>query len=252
VTMHRTVADGLGHLTLDHPPVNVLTRSVLGELRDALATLADEPALRAVLLDARGKHFSAGADVGEHMPPEFRDLIPEFLATIGALAAFPLPTVAAVRGRCVGGGLELVLGVDIVIASDTARFGQPEIALGVVPPVACALLPRRCPAGVAAEIVFTGDLLNAEDAYAAGLVRRVVPDAELDSVALELTSRITRHSGAALRAAKRALRAAFAEHDARAMTAAGSTYVDDVMTTADALEGLNAFLEKRQPTWSHR
>jgi cyclohexa-1,5-dienecarbonyl-CoA hydratase len=136
-----TVEEGIGRLTLSQPPLNILTRDLLREVRDALARLAAEPALRVLLLGAEGKHFSAGADVGEHLPPAFEEMIPEFMGTIAALRDFPLPAVAAVRGRCLGGGCELVQGADLVVAGESASFGQPEIVLGVIPPAACALLP---------------------------------------------------------------------------------------------------------------
>ncbi|MGW8282652.1 MAG: enoyl-CoA hydratase/isomerase family protein, partial [Gemmatimonadota bacterium] len=135
------MAEGIGTLTLSHPPLNILTRQLLTELRHRLEELAASPDLRAVILQAEGKHFSAGADVGEHLPPEFEQMIPEFLETVRALASFPLPVIAAVRGRCMGGGFEVVQAADIVIAGESALFGQPEILLGVCAPAACVLLP---------------------------------------------------------------------------------------------------------------
>ena len=245
---HLSTDDGLGRLILDAPPVNILTRAVLAELRRVLGELAVIPDLRALLLSARGRHFSAGADVGEHLPPQHEALIPEFLDTVAALDAFPLPTIAAVQGRCLGGGFELVLGVDLVVAGEGASFGQPEILLGVVPPAAAAWLPERCPRGLAAELVFTGDAITAAEAARGGLVHRVVADADLESTALTLARRITRHSAATLRAAKRTL-AANRPAAAAALVAAGNDYVDALMRTTDAGEGLTAFVEKRAPVW---
>jgi cyclohexa-1,5-dienecarbonyl-CoA hydratase len=247
-----SVADGVATVMLDHPPVNILTRAVLAALRDHLRRLSNEPALRVLLLSASGRHFSAGADVGEHLPPHFSGLIPEFLDTVAALDAFPLPVIASVRGRCLGGGFELVLGADIVMASDTALFGQPEILLGVAPPAAAAWLPARCPRGVAADLVFTGDPMPAADAAASGLVRTVVPDTDLESRTQALAARISRHSAAALRQAKRMLRARQSDADAWAMRAAGDLYINALMRTSDAVEGLTAFVGKRAPVWSHR
>jgi cyclohexa-1,5-dienecarbonyl-CoA hydratase len=178
-------------------------------------------------------------------------MIPEFVDTIAAIDAFPLPVVAAVQGRCLGGGFELAMAADIIVAAEGASFGQPEILLGVLPPAACALLPDICPPGVAAEIVFTGDPLSAEDALRAGIVTRVAPDPELEQTSLELAGRMTRHSAAALRLAKRMLWGGRQDGRAAALSRAGEMYNDELMKTKDALEGLNAFLEKRQPTWSH-
>jgi cyclohexa-1,5-dienecarbonyl-CoA hydratase len=245
------VEAGIARLILDHPPLNILTRSVLADLRHQLDTLAAHPTARVVVLLASGPHFSAGADVAEHLPPLHTRLIPEFMDTVAGLDAFPLPCIAAVRGQCLGGGFELVQAADLIVAGENATFGQPEIRLGVIPPAACALLPLRVPAGFAARIVYGGDVVGAADAARAGLVSQVVPDAEVESAALALAGRIARHSAATLRLAKRALRGPGADARADALRHAGALYLERVMGTADALEGLRSFVEKRRPTWSH-
>ncbi len=245
------VADGIARLVLDHPPVNILTRAVLAAVRDALGRLTHDRQLRALLLTAVGPNFSAGADVAEHLPPHHEALIPEFLDTVEALGRFPLPVVAGVRGRCLGGGFEFVQPADIIVAGESAVFGQPEIVLGVIPPAACALLPELVPAGIAAHLVFTGDPLDAAGALRAGLVWRVTPDADVEAEALRVAERIARHSAAALRLAKAALRSGRADARAKAMRDAGRLYLDGVMATQDALEGLRAFTERRRPAWSH-
>lgn len=243
-----SVTDGIGRVTVHHPPLNILTRAVLGSVRDAFASLATTPDLRVLLLSAEGKHFSAGADVGEHLPPDFREMIPEFLDTVAAIEAFPLPVIAAVQGRCLGGAFELIQAADIVIAGHGASFGQPEILLGVLPPAACIILPERCAYGHAAELLFTGDPMSAADAHRIGLVQRVVPDDQTEQEAVTLARRIARHSGAALRLTKRALRRTHETEFARV----GSLYIDELMATRDAVEGLEAFQEKRTPAWSHQ
>jgi cyclohexa-1,5-dienecarbonyl-CoA hydratase len=247
-----TTADGIGSLTLSRPPLNILTRELLREIREALARFSEDRTLRVLLLGAEGKHFSAGADVGEHLPPVLEQMIPEFMQTIAAVRGFPAPVVAAVRGRCLGGGFELVLGADLVVAAEGASFGQPEILLGVIPPAACPLLPTLAGPARAAEIVFTGDALSAADAERAGLVARRVPDERLDEEALALCRKIARHSAAALRVAKRALRAGEEPGRIAAFAAAERLYLQDLMATRDAREGLAAFLEKRSPTWTHQ
>jgi cyclohexa-1,5-dienecarbonyl-CoA hydratase len=247
-----TMEDGIGTLTLSQPPLNILTRDLLREIREAVVRLSAEREMRVLLLGAAGKHFSAGADVGEHLPPAFEQLIPEFMQTIAALRDCPVPVVAAVRGRCLGGGFELVQGADLIVAGEDASFGQPEITLGVIPPAACPLLPMLCGPGRAAQIVFTGDPLTAADAERAGLVAMCVPDDRVDDEAVALCRRIARHSAAALRIAKRALRAGEAAARPAAFATAERLYLRDLMGTADAVEGLKSFLEKRQPTWTHR
>ena len=251
-TISVSVEGGVARLVLSHPPLNILTRAVLAELRRELAGLAVDLSLRAAVLTADGEHFSAGADVQEHLPPHHAVLIREFLDTVEALDAFPVPIIAGVRGQCLGGGFELVQAVDLVVAGENATFGQPEIRLGVIAPAACVLLPMKIPEAWARQLVYTADFMTARDAERAGLVARVVPDGEMEAATLELAGRIARHSAAALRLAKRALRGAAAEARAAALRRAGELYIDEVMKTADALEGLRSFVEKRRPAWSHR
>ncbi len=251
MTIESTIEEGIGRVTINHPPLNILTRNVMAELRAELERLESEQSLRVLLLAAEGKHFSAGADVGEHLPPDFKEMIPEFLDTVAAIEAFPLPVIAAVQGRCLGGGFELVLGADLVIAAESAKLGQPEIMLGVIPPAACALLPDLCPRAAAAEIVFTGEAISAKRGLEMGIVWKVVADDTLREEARDAATKIARHSAAALRIAKRSLRATTAVTHTAAMAAVGKIYVEELMDTEDALEGLNSFLEKRQPTWKH-
>ena len=251
MSVHASIEDGLGRIVLSHPPLNILTRDVLAGVRRELDRLAGEPSLRVLLLGAEGKHFSAGADVGEHLPPDYRELIPEFVQTVADLVSFPLPVVAAVQGRCLGGGFELAMGADIIVAAEGASFGQPEILLGVLPPAACVILPRLCSHALAAEIVLGGDSLSASEAEREGLVRRVVPESELEEAALDIARKMTRHSAAALRIGKRML-AGDPEAVREALDRAGALYIDELMETDDALEGLQAFVEKRRPEWRHR
>lgn len=242
---------GKGQLVIQNPPLNILTRGLLAELRERLEDLASDSELRVLVVGARGKHFSAGADVGEHLLPECRDLIPEFIETVVALLSFPVPVIAAVQGKCLGGALELVMAADIVVAAEGASFGQPEIKLGVFPPAACVLLPLLVPRGAAAELLFTGDLLSGTEAKDLGLVRYVVPDAELEGRVGELADRIARHSACSLRLTKRCYRGDAAGLR-EALDRAGRIYLDELMSTEDAVAGLTAFLEKREPVWRHR
>lgn len=252
MTTKTTLEGGVATLTLDNPPLNILTRAVLASLRASLTEWAAEPGLRVLILSAKGDHFSAGADVGEHLPPTFTRMIPEFLETIEALASFPQPVVAAVRGRCLGGGFELALACDVLVAGEGAQFGQPEILLGVTAPAACALLPRRTVPGRACEMLFTGDAISAGEAREAGIAQRVVPDDRVLAEALAVAGRMARHSAAALRETKRSIRVSADLPRAEALRAAGRIYVEDLMRTVDALEGLRAFVDKRKPTWVDR
>jgi cyclohexa-1,5-dienecarbonyl-CoA hydratase len=252
MSVRTSVAEnGIVTLTFARPPLNILSQALLAELREALARLAEDRSLRVLILAAEGEHFSAGADVGEHLPPGFRAMIAEFLDTVRAIAEFPSPVIVVVRGRCLGGGFELAQAADLIVAGESAIFGQPEIALGVMAPAACALLPQRCARSLAAELLFTGDTIDARRALAAGLARSVAPDARAMDEARALAARIARHSAAALRATRLALRRAAVPDLAAGLRAAGALYVDELMRTEDAHEGLRAFLEKRKPQWTH-
>lgn len=248
--MSVEVRDGIAHMVLDSPPLNVLTRAVLADLRAALERRAQDRSLRVLLMSAEGEHFSAGASVEEHLPGEVEEMIPEFMETIRAVEAFPVPVIFAVRGRCLGGALELVLAGDMVLAAEGALFGVPEIRLGVLPPAACVQLPRLVPPGVAAELIYTGVPIDARRARDAGLVLRVVPPGDLLEEAEALARTVAEKSAAALRQAKRALRAGRGDDEPR-MAAVTRIYLDDLMATSDAAEGLASFMEKRKPHWSH-
>ncbi len=244
--------EGVGRLTLDHPPLNILTRAVLAELRAGLARATELPSLRVLLLSARGRHFSAGADVEEHLPPEHSRLIPEFVATIREVVEFPLPVIAAVQGRCLGGGFELAQAADLIVAAEDALFGQPEIQLGVLAPAACAVLPRLVGRGAAAELLLTGDPIDAAEAHRLGLVARVVAPNRVDEESTALAQRMARHTPVALRLTKRALRDAEVAPLRRGLELANDLYLEELMSTEDALEGLRAFVEKREPVWAGR
>jgi cyclohexa-1,5-dienecarbonyl-CoA hydratase len=247
-----SVESGIARVTLSQPPLNILTRVMLRELRDALERLSHEASLRVLLLSAEGRHFSAGADVSEHVAPQHLAMIPEFIATVTAFFDFPLPTVVAVQGRCLGGGFELVQAADVIVAGEGATFGQPEIALGVTAPAACALLPRRGPAALAAELLLSGDTVSASRLRDAGLIQHVVPDERIDAEAMTVAGRMARRSGAALRVTKRTLRRCRDLPIAEALREAEHIYLEDLMNTDDATEGLNAFVEKREPVWRNR
>jgi cyclohexa-1,5-dienecarbonyl-CoA hydratase len=244
------VDDGIAQVVISDPPLNILTQALLTELRQALSRLADDLTLRVLLLRADGKHFSAGASVEEHLPGSVERMIPEFMETICALHHFPVPVICAVHGRCLGGAMEVALAADMLLAAEGALFGVPEISLGVLPPAACVQLPLRTSPGMAAELLFTGAPLGATEAKDAGLVLRVVPAAELMAEAMRLAESIAAHSAAALRVTKRTLRASTGSIDA-SMTEASRIYLHELMQTADAVEGLRSFTEKRKPEWSH-
>ena len=237
-------------VVLDRPPLNVLDLATLGTLHASLLALRERDDLRALVLrSALAGTFSAGADVADHA----RDRAPRcsrpMHAVVRALRSLPLPTLAVVDGRCLGGGCELALACDLVVASPRATFGQPEIDLGCFPPVAAALLPRLA-GRHASELVLLGRPVGAEDALRRGLVNRVADDAEAE--ARGLAEALAAKSRTALAAAVRALRAGLDGTLDEALARNERLYLDAVAPTADAEEGVRAFLEKRAPVWSGR
>jgi len=242
--------DGVGRLTLKRPPLNILNIAMLHEMRDALDEAAREESMRALVLRAEGKLFSAGVDVADHTADKVGEMIPLVDRVCTALADFPAPTLAVVHGHALGGGCEVALCCDLIVAAEGAKFGQPEIKLATVAPIASLRLPPLIGYRRAAEMLFTGDTIGAAEAVRIGLINRAVPAGELDKTVDELVGKLTTLSAAALRVCKRAARLG-ADGWAN-LPAVEKLYLDDLMSSEDAHEGLAAFMEKRAPVWKHK
>jgi cyclohexa-1,5-dienecarbonyl-CoA hydratase len=236
-----------------HPTGNIVTAEMIGALAQALDTLAQQPHLKLLTIEGEGKDFSFGASIAEHAPGEIERVLPEAHALIHALLDFPAPTAALVRGRCLGGGFELALACDFIFAEASSVLGLPEIALGVFPPAACALLPSRIGTARATRAILTGQPLPASAWRDSGLLEAVVPDGTL---ALEVDAwfdaHLRRTSAAALRHATSAARLSLRQHVRAVLPELERLYLGDLMRTEDAAEGIAAFLEKRAPQWSDR
>jgi cyclohexa-1,5-dienecarbonyl-CoA hydratase len=247
-----SVDGGLATITLDRPPLNVLTTAMMRELASALRRVASDGAVRVVRVDAAGKAFSAGVDVSEHLG----DLLPAMMEALAdlflAFEEVPQPIVAVVSGACLGGGLEVALGCDLIVASENATFGQPEIKLGVFAPPATVLLPRRIGLGAATGMLLTGETVTAGDAFRMGLVNAVLPADEFAAAAQSWVGKVLSLSGSALLRAKRAIRESTPLPLRDAHAHVHDIYMEDLMATEDAHEGLRAFVAKRPPSWRHR
>ncbi len=241
--------DALLRITLANPPLNILTMAMMKELRHALESFRARRDIRLLLLDAEGKAFSAGADVGEHTAGLVHEMISTFGALFRAFAGIPFASLAVVRGAALGGGCELATFCDMVIASEKAKFGQPEIAVGVFPPVAAAIFPRLIARNRAMEWILSGDALPAAEAERIGLINRVLPEEGFDDAVGAFVARFTRHSAAVLSFAKRAIDIGITAPAHSHILRAEDLYLMDLMRTHDANEGLAAFLEKRAPVW---
>lgn len=249
-------ADGLARITLRRPPHHVLHIALLDELARVLEIAAADTTLRLLCLTAaEGRCFSAGVDVADHTAERVRAMLAGFHRVILRLHDFPVPTLAVLQGAALGGGLELALACDLRVAAAGVRLAQPEIRLGVFAPAAAVLLPRLLPLARAHELLFSGDELTAEEGLALGLINRVWSD---DDVAARLEDYIQpylRLSAVAQRHNKRALRLArtvCGDDFAAALARLERLYLDELMASADANEGLASFLEKRPPQWKHR
>src|SRR6266540_3458363 len=238
-------------ITLNDPPLNILDIAMLEELRDALGRVANDR--HCLIIAAAGeKAFSAGASVRDHLGERVITMLQRFHECFRLLAKLDVVTVALVNGAALGGGCELALACDFVLASDRSKFGQPEINLGVFPPVAAYQLSRLTAPRKGLELLLTGDTLDAASAERLGLVNAVFPLAEFDARADEWLQRLFRQSASSLRFTKRAFRLTqSADFDER-LAAVERLYLEELMKTHDANEGLNAFVEKRKPVWSGR
>ena len=238
-------------ITLDDPPLHILDIAMLEELRDAIGRSANDK--HCLIIEASGeKAFSAGASVQDHLGDRVATMLDRFHACFRLLAKLDLVTVALVKGPALGGGCELALACDFILASERARFGQPEINLGVFPPVAAYQLSRQAMPRRGLELLLTGEPIDAQTAERLGIANAVFPAAEFDKRAEEWLARVYRQSASSIRLTKKAFRVAQGADFDQRLASVERLYLDELMKTADANEGLNAFVEKRKPEWSGR
>ena len=241
---------GLVRLILDRPPLNVLDIPMLRDLDEALETLRQDTSVNVLLVTGSGRAFCAGVDVADHTADRVGEMIETFHRVIERLMRLPFPVVAAVNGAALGGGCELALACDVVLAREGAKLGQPEIRLGVFPPAAAVLLPRLVGRQTAADLVLSGRVIEAGEAVRLGLASRVFAADEFDAAVEEYVVSMAALSGPVLRLTKRALREGEAGTPHDAMRRVERLYLDELMQMEDAHEGLAAFTEKRAPAWS--
>jgi len=248
-----TVTDGLASLTLHRPPLNVLDIATMEQMGTALDALAADPQARLLMICAAGeKAFSAGVEVADHTPDKVERMIEVFHALIRKIEAFPVPTLAAVNGAALGGGLEVALACDMMVAASGAKLGQPEIKLGVFAPVAAVLLPRLLPPVRAHELLYGGGTITAEEALSYGLVNRVFERATFVQQARSFAAPFLELSRAALACSRKAVRAGARGSFAQALHEVEAIYLHELMKTHDAAEGLAAFMAKRKPAWQNK
>lgn len=249
MSLIEVVCEGrLARIELRHAPLNILNIALLRELQAALEELAHMPELALLVIHSRQKAFSAGADIREHLPEQAAEMLHTFHQSLLCLLEFPLPSLALIEGAALGGGCELALCCDFRLMSESARLGQPEIQVGVFPPLACLLLPALLPRSLAWEAVLSGRPLPASECQRWGLANAVYPCADFSLRSQEFLAPFLRLSPAVLRLTKRALRSGVELRSA--VSGLEQLYLGELMQHPDALEGLRAFLEKRPPLWT--
>lgn len=238
-------------LRLARPKANIVDAAMIAALQSALEEHASGARLRGVLLDAEGPHFSFGASVAEHLPDSCARMLRGLHALIRRLLESPVPVLVAVRGQCLGGGLELAAAGHRIFAAPGAMLGQPEIKLAVFAPAASCLLPERIGQARAEDLLFSGRSVGAEEAFRIGLVDALADDPSQAALAY-FEEHLAPQSASSLRFAVRAARAGAAERVAAKLAAVERLYLEELMATHDAVEGLNAFIAKRPAGWRDR
>lgn len=247
------IEDQVARITLARPPLNVLHIAMMHEIAAALSESGQREVVAIVFdADKSCRAFSAGVAVEEHVEETIYQMLDSFHAIFRQLEQIAKPTIAVVDGAALGGGCELVAACDIVIASDRARFGQPEIKLGVFPPVAAVLLPLVIGEKRARELILTGEIIDAMEASRLGLCNHVVPPAHLDGKLLEVLAKLRELSSTSLQFTRQAMDLGRGRTLDSALTEQENIYLHELMKTADANEGIKAFMEKRKPVWRHR
>ena len=238
-------------LRLSRPKANIVDAAMIAALRAALREHLPGARLRAVLLTAEGPHFSFGASVEEHLPGSCAAMLRELHALLLTLVASPVPVLVAVRGQCLGGGLEVAAACHLIFAAPGATLGQPEIKLAVFAPAASCLLPERIGLSRAEDLLFSGRSIGADEAHRIGLVDALADDPSQAALAY-FEEHLAPRSPSSLRFAVRAARFDFVERVRRKLAEVERLYLEELMATHDAVEGLTAFIAKRPAVWEDR
>jgi cyclohexa-1,5-dienecarbonyl-CoA hydratase len=247
------VDDRVARINFARPPLNIFTSAMLKEIGSALGACARHDLVAIVFAsDSSCRAFSAGVAVEEHVEGLVYQMLDAFHNVFRLLEQLAKPTIALVDGAALGGGCELVAACDIVIASDRAKFGQPEIKLGVFPPVAAALLPLVIGERAARELILTGDIIDAIEAGRLRLCNHVVPAAHLEQKLLEVLAKLRELSGVSLEFTRRAMDVGRGRTLDDTLSELENIYLHELMKSADATEGIKAFMEKRKPVWRNR
>jgi len=245
-------ADGVARITLARPKHNVFNIDMLNEINTELAYLATDDNLKCVVILGEGKSWCAGVEVGDHKPESVREMIASFDRVFELMETLEVPLIAAVHGACLGGGMEVAIACDIIIASKQAVFGQPEIKLGFLPPYAAIRLPQLVGPSKAIEICTTGRRYTAKEGLCMGFISQAVDDEQFSEAVEKTIKEITDNSPLIIRLNKRAVKAHIGLGFSKALQGVSDLFLNTLMKTEDTLEGIRSFEEKRKPQWKNR
>jgi cyclohexa-1,5-dienecarbonyl-CoA hydratase len=250
VRIEADISAPVGRITLHNPPLNVIDLQMTLELCQTIADFESRPDISVILFEGGSQAFSAGVDIKAHLPEQIREMLTSFHAVVRAIVASRKITIAAVQGVCLGGGAELAAVCDMVFTARDATWGFPEIKLGCYPPVAAVALPALVGQKRAAELILTGRQFSGDEAVAIGLANRSARAEELDALVEQTLDELRQLSPAALAHAKKAVYAWDAIHFDKGLARAERIYLEELISTEDAREGIIAFLENRPPKWT--
>ena len=252
LTIERLDDGAIWRIRLGGSKGNILDARLMAALSDALTSAVADPQLKAIVLEGQGPHLSFGASVPEHLPATVADMLRQFHGLLMQLVEASVIVLAAVRGQCLGGAMELVTLCHRVFAAADAKFGQPEIVLGVFAPAASVILVERVGRGAAEDLCLSGRTIGAEDAFRIGLVDELTAGDPAEAAEAYARTHLLPKSAASLRYAVRAVRSDLRATLPGRLRAVERLYLDELMATGDAVEGLHAFLDKRKPVWRNQ
>jgi cyclohexa-1,5-dienecarbonyl-CoA hydratase len=250
--VRQRIESGVARMTLNRPDHNLLNEPMLRELADGIFFVADREDIKLIVLDSACKVFCGGIDVGEYTSERVFQMIDAFHSVFSGILETSKPVLCVVNGPAIGGGAELAAFGDLVVASPKARFAQPEITIGVFPPLASTILPFLVGPKVALELVLLGEPVTAERALELGIVNRLVPEADLESTVNNLIARVTGHSGPVLTMAKKAILGGMGLSLRDGLKNSMNIFLNELYRLEDSQEGLRALVEKRKPNWKNR
>lgn len=243
---------GVARMTMSRPEHNLLNEPMLREMADGISYAGERDDVKLIVLDSACKVFCGGIDIGEYTSQRVFQMLDAFHATFAGMLELGKPVVCVVNGPAIGGGAELAAFGDLVIATPKARFAQPEISIGVFPPLASTILPFLVGPKIALELVLTGEPVTAERALDLGMVNRLVPEAQLEKTVEDLVNRINGHSGPVLTMAKRAILGGMGLSLRDGLKHSMNIFLNELYRLEDSQEGLRALVEKRKPNWKNR